>query len=158
LLSRLNDHDRISFDELIETEFAALGSKSDRVSLNGPKNVRLRSSTVQTIAMALHELATNAVKYGALGQADAQLAVTWQLQPPDEKGRPWLHIDWRERNVKMQPSGAKPGGRGQGRDLIEKALPYQLSAKTSYELGPDEVHCTILMPVSTSISRGAIDV
>lgn len=157
LLSRLNDHDRVAFDELIETEFAALGSRSDRVTLNGPKNVRLRSSTVQTLAMAVHELATNAVKYGALGQADAQLAVTWQLQRQDDKGRPWLCIDWRERGVTMPPSGAKPGGRGQGRELIEKALPYQLSAETSYELGPDGVHCTISIPISTSTGRGADD-
>lgn len=150
LLSRLNEHDRVTFDELIETELAALGDGAGRVRLDGPKGVRLRSSMVQTLAMALHELATNATKYGALGQPGAHLDVTWGLSrdKPDEESR--LHIDWRESGVEMPPTGSRPNGGGQGRELIEKALPYQLSARTTYELGPDGVHCTISIPISTT--------
>lgn len=156
LLSRLSDHDRVAFDILIETEFAAMGSGTDRVRLDGPKGVRLRSSTVQTLAMALHELATNAAKYGALGQADAQLVVTWRVQDDDTQGGPWLHIDWRESGVNMPSPASKPSGSGQGRELIEKALPYQLGAKTNYKAGPDGVHCTISIPVSaTTAAEGA---
>ncbi|WP_420136207.1 PAS domain S-box protein [Sphingomonas sp.] len=154
LLSRLNDHDRVTFDELIETELAAMGSPADRVRLHGPKGVRLRSSTVQTLAMALHELATNAVKYGALGQANGQLAVTWRLIPEEGARQPRLSIDWRENGVDMASSKAQSRGAGQGRELIEKALPYQLSAKTSYELGPDGVHCTISIPISATSDQG----
>jgi PAS domain S-box-containing protein len=154
LLSRLNEHDRVTFDELIETELAAMADGAGRVRLEGPRGVRLRSSMVQTLAMALHELATNAVKYGALGQASGQLAVTWRLAQDEGADRPRLYIDWRETGVKMPPSGSKPSGGGQGRELIEKALPYQLSAKTSYELGPDGVHCTISIPVSTISPQG----
>lgn len=155
LLSRLNEHDRVTFDELIETELAAMGNGADRVRLEGPKGVRLRSSMVQTLAMALHELATNAVKYGALGPASGQLVVTWWLARDEGAEQPRLHIDWRESGVKMPPSGAKPSGGGQGRELIEKALPYQLSAKTTYELGPDGVRCTISIPVSTTPAQEA---
>ena len=150
LLSRLNDHDRVTFDELVMAELEALDGTADRVSLIGPKGVRLRSSTVQTLAMALHELATNAVKYGALGQPQARLKIAWALQPEGKVGAPWLHVDWRESNVAM-PAGLHPGG-GQGRDLIERALPYQLKAKTTFELGPDGVHCTVSLPVSASSS------
>ena len=65
LLSRLSEADRITFNELIRDELSALGAldaagHSDRVTLDGPKGVRLRSSTVQTFALALHELGTNA--------------------------------------------------------------------------------------------------
>lgn len=156
LLSRLEEHDRVTFDELIETEFAAVGSGTDRVRLDGPKGVRLRSSTVQTLAMALHELATNAAKYGALGQADAQLVVTWRVQDDDAQGGPWLHIDWRESGVKMPSPASKPSGSGQGRELIEKALPYQLGAQTNYKAGLDGVHCIISIPVSaTTAAEGA---
>lgn len=152
LLSRLNESDRIAFDELIQTEIAAMHGSGDRVSLDGPPGVRLRSSMVQTLAMAIHELATNAVKYGALGQPDGHLAVSWRMLEPDRRGRPRLHIDWRESGVKM-PSRRAPRGGGQGRELIERALPYQLGAETSFELGPDGVRCTITIPISASTAR-----
>ncbi|HEY4560643.1 MAG TPA: PAS domain-containing protein [Lysobacter sp.] len=148
LLSRLDEHDRVPFDELIHSEFAAVGGDG-RLTLEGPSGIRLRSSTVQTLAMALHELATNAVKYGALGQRGAHLAVTWTHESDGPQGKPWLHIDWRETGVRMPPprDAAAPGG-GQGRELIEQALPYQLSARVLYELGEDGVHCRISLPVS----------
>src|SRR5688500_11672728 len=56
-------------------------------------------------------------------------------------GKPWLHIDWREAGVVMPTETGQTHHRGQGRELIEKALPYQLGAKTSYTLGADGVHC-----------------
>jgi len=150
LLSRLGDTDRVSFDELIRTELQAMHGSFDRVTLNGPAGIRLRSSMVQTLAMALHELATNAVKYGALGQPNGHLSITWRMAEPDRKGRPRLHIDWHESGVLMPPMGAKPQGGGQGRELIENALPYQLNAQTRFELGSDGVRCTITIPVSES--------
>ncbi|MDK4715428.1 PAS domain-containing protein [Rhizobium sp. CNPSo 4039] len=152
LLSRLNEHDRVTFDELIESELSAMDGSAERTSLDGPRGVRLRSSTVQTLAMALHELATNAVKYGALGQPAGRLSVSWALDEQGEDGRPWLHIDWRESGVKMPGEDPAPAGTGQGRELIEQALPYQLGARTSYMLGPDGVHCTIAIPVSATRS------
>ncbi|GGF77701.1 hypothetical protein GCM10011402_32910 [Paracoccus acridae] len=127
-----------------------MGGDPERISLNGPAGIRLRSSTVQTLAMALHELATNAVKYGALGQAAGRLAITWSLDPDGLEGAPWLHIDWRESGVEMQLAEASSRGTGQGRELIERALPYQLKAKTTYAFTPNGVHCTISLPVSAS--------
>ncbi|WP_083672137.1 PAS domain-containing protein [Sphingomonas montana] len=150
LLSRLNDHDRVTFDELIKAELAAVNGSVERVMLSGPAGIRLRSSTVQTLAMALHELATNAVKYGALGQPGGHLHITWWVDEFGEGRKPWLHIDWRESGVVMPSLGSAPCGTGQGRELIEKALPYQLRAKTSYVFGPDGVHCTISLLVSAS--------
>ena len=153
LLSRLGETDRVTFDELIRSELSAMDGQAERVMLSGPSGIRLRSSTVQALAMALHELATNAVKYGALGQPQARLAIRWRMHPTDPQGRPWLHIDWRESGVRMPGAGVAPQGSGQGRELIEQALPYQLSAQTSFELGPDGVHCTIAIPVSASNMR-----
>jgi two-component sensor histidine kinase len=105
---------------------------------------------MQTLARALHELATNAVKYGALGKPQAHLAIRWRMEPPNERGRPRLHIDWRESGVVMPAAATHPEGTGHGRELIEQALPYQLDAETTFELGPDGLHCTILLPVSAS--------
>ena len=109
---------------------------------------------VQTLAMAIHELATNAVKYGALGQPSGHLTITWELDQTDPV-KPHLNIDWRESGVIMPPTQSRAQG-GQGRELIERALPYQLSARTSYELGPDGVHCTISVP-AVSAGRAGVD-
>lgn len=48
--------------------------------------------------------------------------------------------------------GTAPQGTGQGRELIEEALPYQLGARTSFAFEEDGVHCTISLPVSASIA------
>lgn len=153
LLSRLTDTDRVTFDELISSEFAVMGSDEEiksRVTLDGPSGIALRSSTVQTFAMALHELATNALKYGALKQSGASLRVKWTVDT-DTDDRPWLHVDWHERGVALPTSSPNHlgWGQGQGRTLIEQALPYQLGARTTYETGHDGIRCTIALPVSS---------
>jgi len=145
LLSRLTDQQRVAFDDLVRAELAAVDADMGRVRLDGPAGVKLRSSTVQTLTMALHELATNAVEYGALGQAGATLSVRWHIEAGKDQ-KLWLHIDWHENGVRMPPSAARSAGHG--RELIERALPYQLEAKTSFALGPDGLRCTIAMPVS----------
>jgi len=158
LLSRLNEHDRVTFDEVVDAEIKAMGSTGDKITLDGPVGIRLRSSTVQTLALAMHELATNAAKYGALKQPAGHLSIRWsyEQQGPDDK--PWLHIDWRETGVTISSIDNNPKGTGQGRELIERALPYQLKAKVSFVLNPDGVHCTISLPVSSTIgSMGGED-
>lgn len=149
LLSRLDDDDRVTFDELVRGELEAVGALPEegaRVVLDGPSGVALRSSTVQTFAMALHELVTNAVKHGALKYPDARLSIRWRVA--EEGAQRWLHVDWRETGVAMPPAQAATHRSGQGRTLIERALPYQLRARTSYDLAEDGVRCTIALPVS----------
>jgi PAS domain S-box-containing protein len=151
LLFRMKEDDRVTFDELIETELSAQSvrvGEDGPVTLDGPRGVPLRSRTVQTLAMVLHELATNAIKYGALKQSNGHLAVRWRLESMGEGGTPWLQLDWKESGVKMPPIGADPIGTGQGRELIERALPYQFDAQTTFAMEPDGVHCTISLPVS----------
>jgi len=147
LLFRTKEGGRVTFDELLNSELAAQCIRVEgngSVILEGPKGVRLRSGTVQTLAMVLHELVTNAVKYGALKQPNGHLTIRWQ-ETSAESGEPWLHLDWKESGVEMPPSGA---GTGQGRELIERALPYQFGAQTTFALEADGVHCTISLPAS----------
>ncbi|ACL62978.1 GAF domain-containing protein [Methylobacterium nodulans] len=154
LLSRLNEGDRISFDELLQAELAGQGvmdreEHGPQVTLAGPKGVRLRSSTVQTLALGLHELVTNAVKHGALSQPEGRLLVQWCVIHGDH-GEPRLRVEWQDSGVPvaLSPEG-QPPRQGYGRELIERALPYQLGAETAYELTPDGVRCTITLPIST---------
>ncbi len=151
LLSRLKDGQRVSFDELLGLELAAhLDARAGtaRITTEGPDGVALRSSSVQPLALAIHELITNAIKYGALKDPAGHLHVRWRVES-EEDDKPWLHMDWRETGVTMPPVEDRPQGGGAGRELIERALPYQFGARTTYALTPDGVHCTVAMPVST---------
>jgi PAS domain S-box-containing protein len=144
LLSRIVEGERITFDDLIRSEMAALDGSAEKVTLEGPKSVALPSTAVQIFALALHELATNAVKYGAFSQPRGRLDVRWRLDRALDDS-PWLHVDWREHGVAAPSKNASPGS---GRELIERALPYQLGARTTYVMEEDGVHCTISLPVS----------
>lgn len=148
LLSRLKEGQRVTFDELLRMELAAHLDAQDgsRFELSGPDGVSLRSSSVQPLALAIHELITNAVKYGALKDPGGCLRIAWHVELED--GRPWLHVDWRESGVVSFATGATSPGGGAGRELIERALPYQFGARTHYELTEAGVHCTIAMPIS----------
>jgi PAS domain S-box-containing protein len=158
LLSRLEESDRITIDELIRAELSAHGVlegdwHGPQVTLHGPTGVRLRSGNVQTLALALHELATNALKYGALASTEGQLSIRWRVVRSQD-GRRRLRVEWEESGVAVPPSREDTLRRGYGRELIEQALPYQLKADTRYEIGPDGVRCFIDLPVS-SHSGGA---
>lgn len=151
LLSRRGSQ-RVAFDTLLREELVAhvdLDSEgtASRVSLCGPGDIPLHTSQVQTFALALHELATNAVKYGALSVPSGVLDVQWALGHSDD-GTSSLHVDWRESGVPNMPEpGAAPRGGGYGRELIERALPYQRGASTSYRFTSDGLHCTIDLEV-----------
>jgi two-component sensor histidine kinase len=147
LLSRAPSGDSVTFDELLASELSAQSVENDAgITLEGPRGVVLRFISVQALAMALHELATNAVKYGALGQSSGRLHVGWRVQAED--GAPCILVDWKESGVETSPPGDKPRGAGSGRRLIEDALPYQFGARTTFAIEPDGVHCTIALPLS----------
>jgi PAS domain S-box-containing protein len=145
LLSR-SDEDPITLRGLIRAELAALGGgerDAGRIVLRGPP-VRLRNKIVQTLALALHELATNARKYGALAGNDGRLEIVWSIETRD-RSESSLMLTWTETISGEQPE--RPAGRGYGRHLIERALPYALGARTTYTLSATGVHCTIDLPL-----------
>jgi len=152
LLSHLKEGDQVTFDELVLGELKAMGGDDARISISGPQGVKLRSGTVQVLAMALHELATNALKYGALGQTNGRLAVSWRLERMNAALRSWLHVDWRESGVIMPAADVERERKGQGRELIEYALPYQLGAKTAYRFNADGISCAISVPISSAMT------
>ncbi|MCU6455535.1 PAS domain-containing protein [Sphingomonas sp. A2-49] len=151
LLSHTKARGRVMFDELLRSELSALGgSDSDgldaRITLRGPRGIPLRSSAVQTLALALHELATNAVKHGALASATGRLEIGWSIER-DDAPCPSLFIEWTETGVSAHRAGGADAPSGYGRELIERALPFQLKAKTSYALTADGLRCTVTVPI-----------
>lgn len=137
--------DMVEVGALVQAELAAhiLGG-SERVSASGPK-VQLTARQVQNFALALHELTTNAVKYGALRDGTGWLAVTWEIIH-DKLGRRRLALSWIESGVVIDP--AKATRRGYGTELIQEALSYALGADVDYKLSADGVRCRIEMPIT----------
>ncbi|HET7662495.1 MAG TPA: PAS domain-containing protein [Rhodanobacteraceae bacterium] len=144
LMSR-SDEVPITIGVLVDMELQALGAVDDgeRIKVEGP-DVRIRDSIAQTLAMAIHELATNACKYGALASEHGRLEVCWRLVEGDDARH--LLIEWNEYGIEVGES-TPPRGGGYGRKLIEEALPYALEASTRYELADGELHCSIDLPI-----------
>ena len=94
--------------------------------------------------MAIHELATNAAKYGALSVPEGDVAVTWAVERTDD-GEHFL-LDWIERNG---PPVKEPAKRGFGSMLIERALGHDLSGKATIEFLPEGVRAIVRAPLST---------
>jgi len=152
LLSRADQQD-IELRTLVESELAAHADqdlRTDRIKVDGPP-VALPAISAQALGLGVHELATNAVKYGALAHPQGRLHVSWALGNDEE--RPEVRLEWRETGVPMPAE--KPSRMGYGRELIEKALPYQLSAKTELTFTPEGVRCVLNVPVRAS--AGALD-
>lgn len=145
LLSR-SDQEPITIRRLIELELAALGAGegSGRVEMAGP-DVAVRNSTAQTLALAIHELCTNALKYGALSDSDALLSVEWRRE--ESEAGPFLNLMWKE-SFAARPVDTKRAG--YGRVLIEEALPFELGAETSFTLTNSSLLCTIRVPLKHS--------
>lgn len=134
---------RIDLDELVREELLTHASHApNQVEISGP-GITLRDRAAEIFALALHELATNAVKYGALSQPKGHVSVTWRILKATAGGR--LSLEWRESGVPaLDPA---PTRRGFGRDLIERGLPYELGAATLLEFLPGGVRCTIELPL-----------
>ncbi len=147
LLSRA-ESEPITIGALLRLELDALGADStcERVVLTGPE-VPLRRSSVQTLALALHELATNALKHGALATDTGRLSVVWQVTHTEGAGRR-LSLEWVEEGAAMGSENRLRVETGYGRELIERALPYSLGATTRFELLPEGVRCSIALPLA----------
>ncbi|MBE7157426.1 MAG: PAS domain S-box protein [Rhodospirillales bacterium] len=146
LLSRA-DPEPITIGVLLRMELDALEGdrESTRVCLSGPE-VCVHDSVVQTLALALHELATNARKHGALTGEVGQITVTWRVQDEDGEARR-LVLEWIEDTGSQPVQTPDPARIGYGRQLIEHALPYSLGARTEYSLRDHGVRCVIDLPL-----------
>jgi two-component sensor histidine kinase len=95
------------------------------------------------LAMALQELVTNAVKYGALSNDIGQIRVHWKLngmRPPHR-----LHLMWEETGG---PPVHKPARRGFGTRLIERSLAHDLNGEVRIEFAPTGVLCSVDAPLT----------
>jgi two-component system CheB/CheR fusion protein len=137
----------VDLRRLITEELDAYGTgPSERVDISGP-SVSFQPKAAESFALAIHELATNALKYGALSTADGRIGVQWRTEAGAE-GRA-LVFEWTEKGVDLD--AGTPKRRGFGTELLERSLSYDLKAKTSLAFTAHGLHCTIAMPVTDAI-------
>ena len=118
---------------LVAEEFAPYRT-GNKVELKGP-NVSLSPATAQGIALALHELATNAAKHGALSSLKGKVSLTWQLQQPDI-----LTLHWVE---SCGPPIRTPSARSFGLKVIKASIEQQLGGQATFDWNPKGLRCAL---------------
>ena len=122
--------------DLVVQSLRALGVETTRFTIDGPR-LRLAPKTAVTIAMALHELATNASKYGALSGDGGRVSVTWTADGDTERR---LRLTWAEAGG---PPVVPPARQGFGSRMIERALASELGGSVVLDFDTDGVACRI---------------
>lgn len=134
----------ISFEHLLREELLAQTIQDDEnVSLDGI-DVPVTAEQSEALGLALHELAVNAVKFGAFAGPNGALTVRWWVETGAEGLA--LNIDWRERcggGATVRP----PQRAGFGLVWLERALPFQLDAAVSLDFAPTGLRCRIAAPI-----------
>jgi len=129
--------------DLVRAHLDLFGAAS-RAHIDGPE-LFLSSDAVQNIGFALHELATNASKHGALAAPGGRIRVSWD--GPDADGR--VHIDWKERDG---PTVEAPSRHGFGYLVVTKLVAQGLQGNATLDFEPDGVHWRMDFPKSFVLS------
>jgi two-component sensor histidine kinase len=133
--------------ELLSASIAPyIGTGPERIVLRG-EDVVLRQRAVLTLAMAFHELVTNAAKYGALSAPDGRIEIRWQQVRDGGGGPALLRIDWIEQGG---PEVAEPQQRGFGSKLIEGSIAAELGGSARRVFEPAGLRCEIVIPLEAA--------
>jgi PAS domain S-box-containing protein len=128
--------------------FGIANGRSERFKVTG-RNIRFPPKAALALGIAFHELATNAVKYGAFSGEAGCVRVSWTIEPSQEGDR--LILYWREEGG---PPVAPPSRKGFGSRVIERGLAHELHGTTLIDYRPDGVVCTINIPAPPGATHG----
>jgi PAS domain S-box-containing protein len=132
----------VDLESLIREELVAQAAPHKQLSLAGP-SIRLSPKAAEVVTLAVHELATNSTKYGALTQQRGLIRIEWsQLE---REGKSWLSLGWTESGVHMPK--AKPARTGFGTELITRRVPHELHGRGSIRFEPGGVRAEISFPL-----------
>lgn len=110
--------------DVVDAGMSAVSGMKDRITFGGPR-IRLNSQVALALTLALHELATNATKYGALSNDTGSVALRWQVN--GNNGASCFHLIWQERDG---PPVVRPTQRGFGSRMIERSLGAYFRGRT----------------------------
>ncbi len=126
-----------SMSELVRSQLATyIDRAQDQIVFEGP-DVALKPEAAQNLGLALHELAVNAAKFGALSSPDGRVSISWQR---DGSG---VTFDWQEQ---FGPAVKPRRKRGFGSMVIERNLALALDAEVDVDFAPDGMRCHIVIP------------
>ena len=133
----------VDLQNLVLDELEAQAAAPSRYRLSGP-DVDLSPTAAEMLTLAVHELATNSIKYGALAQADGRIAVAWAIEDGEAGSRPWLRFTWTEHGVRMEEG---PRRHGFGTELITGRVPYELKGEGSMDFRETGLAAEIRFPL-----------
>ncbi len=126
---------------VIQAELAPYAQDEQRMLEIGGPDVELAPNDALSLGLAIHELATNAAKYGALSVESGSVKIRWEMAGEDV-----ARIEWTERGgPPIDPSVRRK--RGFGTELIEKIVAHELRHPVDLKFEPEGVRCSLLIPV-----------
>jgi two-component system, chemotaxis family, CheB/CheR fusion protein len=138
----------VGLEHLVAEELLAHAAREgEQVTISGPP-VRLQAKAAENFGLAVHELATNAVKYGALSAKSGRIAVAWDVERTNGAAR--LTFEWTETGVPLDRT--QPRRRGFGTELLERTLAYELGAEARAAFEPDGVRWRIELPLDEKVA------
>lgn len=132
--------------DIVRQTLEPYGLDPERIRFAGP-SIRLSPSAAVSLSMGLHELATNAAKYGSLSDMRGRIEIDWSIDRT--AGQPVLAIDWTERDG---PPVTPPSRRGFGSRLIERGIAQELDGQVALAFDAAGVQCRIRLPLSERVS------
>lgn len=130
---------------IIEEELLAQSAQPGQYVAGGPET-RLAPKVAEVVTLAIHELATNSVKYGAIGRPGAFFFVDWRKEQRGEER--WLTITWRETGVPIEGKSRS----GFGTELLTRRVPFELGGKVDLAFMPDGLEATLDFPLRQASS------
>jgi len=129
-------------DQVITSTMAGAGVEADRFTAHGENGVILGPEQSVTMSMALHELAINAVKFGALSNETGKISIVWSLKD-DGKA---FELEWQEQGG---PTVNEPGHEGFGMTMVRKALANELQGEVDVTFSPEGLYCRVTAPLAS---------
>lgn len=133
----------IGFRDILNSELEPYQQVA-RVSLSGP-DFDLEAEVATTVGMVIHELTTNAAKYGALSSSAGAIEVRWTLEAMADHADPRVTLDWRERGG---PAVQEPGKKGFGSTLIERLIVRQFGGTATFKFARDGLRFHGAFPIA----------
>ena len=137
LLNRIHTG-KIDIREVLSQELSLHGAVEGENLKQHGSEILIPAKQAEVLSMAIHELATNAVKHGALSVENGQIDISWDAH--DRGNENEFELRWRER---AGPIAHKPARRGFGSEFLEKSIPHMLNGRFERRFGSDGIECSV---------------